>query len=88
MAGAGVALSTTGARRDFASRRGSGRRSGLFLGSVVLVVSKPSRFGFAETLVPLGVPGDLTLSHALWSRGHGAARRSSPTLMAFSCGHF
>ena len=41
------------ARRDLASRRGLRRCPDHFLGLVVSTVSRPSRFGFAETLVPV-----------------------------------
>ena len=46
-----MAVDTNGARRDLASRRGLGRCPDCFLGLVVSAVSKPSSFGFAETLV-------------------------------------
>jgi hypothetical protein len=44
-------LLVAGSRRDLASRRGLGRFPDRFLGPVVSAVSRPSRFGFIETLV-------------------------------------
>jgi hypothetical protein len=46
-------LPVAGSRRDLTSRRGLGRCLDRFLGLVVSAVSKPSRFGFIETLVPV-----------------------------------
>ena len=56
-------LPTTGARRSLASKRGLGRCSDHFLGSVISAAPRPFRFGVIETLVPVAM---VSLSKKLW----------------------
>ena len=54
-------IPTVGARRRLASRGGSGRRSGRFLGSMVLAAPSPFRSKFAEVSVSM-----ISLPRKLW----------------------